>query len=430
MTYYTQNEKELIKRKLTSVVKSEYGPDRKYQFYKDDWSVPLIWGMENLQNFKPDNFKTTKINDIHCNIKLKPLQMDCMKQIDLQFKREIGGGIINLSTGSGKTVISLYTIAKYKLKTLIIVNTVELMNQWKTSIAKFLPGVSVGTIRGNTFDKDCDVTIGMLQTISMRVEYNKEMFKDFTLLFIDECHHLSSEVFSEALFKCRSRYSFGLSATITRKDGLEFVFHYHLGVVIFSDASNGSSKQKSKVKKIDYKGKSSISKCLFNGKPKISTMITNISEDMDRNKVIADELLSLDEDRRVLVLSDRVHQLEILNKLLGPEKSGIFTGKTTKLDKEVAKTKNILLATYNIASEGFDHPVLNTLLFATPRTNVIQSIGRIYRKIHKIEPIIIDIVDDFSIFPYQYKKRNKIYTEHLNLHVQYEKEDTSICLFE
>jgi superfamily II DNA or RNA helicase len=430
MTSYTQGERELIKRELTCIVKSDYGPDKKYQFYKDDWTIPLVWGMRNIKTFKPPNFETTKTSNFHCNISLKPLQLECMKEIDLQFAKDIGGGIINLSTGSGKTVLSLYTISKYKLKTLIIVNTVELMNQWIQSIKKFLGSVRIGIIRGDRFDKDCDITIGMLQTISMRAQYTKEMFKDFSLLFIDECHHLSSEVFSEALFKCRSKYSFGLSATITRKDGLEFVFRYHLGDVIFSDSNRGSSKQKSTIKQIPFKGESSIEKRLFNGKPKISTMITNISDDPKRNKLIAETLLALEDARRVLVLSDRLHQLQVLHKLLGPEKSGIFVGKTTKEDKEVAKTKKIMLATYNIASEGFDHPVLNTLLFATPRTNVIQSVGRIYRKTHKIEPMIIDIVDDFSIFPYQYKKRAKIYAEHLNIKGDHSQPDNDVCLFE
>jgi superfamily II DNA or RNA helicase len=299
------------------------------------------------------------------------------------------------------------------------------MNQWAESIKKFFGEIEIGIIRGNRFDKHCDITIGMLHTISMRKEYTRESFSDFSLCFIDECHHLSSEVFSEALFKCRTKYNFGLSATINRKDGLEFVFSYHLGDVIFSDKFMNNSKQETSIKKIDYVGESSVAKSLFNGKPKISTMITNISQDPERNKMIVRELLSLDDTRRVLVLSDRLSQIKILHEMLGDELSGIFVGKTDKESKQISKTKKILLATYNIASEGFDHPVLNTLLFATPRTNIIQSIGRIYRKIHDVKPLIIDIVDGFSIFPYQFRKRKIIYNQQLN---KPNKEDE--CLFD
>jgi superfamily II DNA or RNA helicase len=78
-------------------------------------------------------------------------------------------------------------------------------------------------------------------------------------------------------------------------------------------------------------------------------------------------------------------------------------------EKKISKSKRVLLATYHIASVGFDHPKLNGIVFSTPRSEITQAVGRIYRKIHEITPIIIDVVDTFSIFPYQYKKRKKLY---------------------
>lgn len=423
---YTAEETTFIKKSLTAVVMSDYGPPKTYTFYKKDGSLPLVWAMENIKSYPIPKFNIVKTKDMKCEVTLKKIQEDCMKEIDKQFKGDIGGGIINLGTGKGKTVLSLYTIAKYRMKTLIIVNTVELLEQWKSSIAKFLNITNVGIIRGDRFDKECDITIGMVQTISMRKEYTRDHFKEFTLCFIDECHHLSSEVFSEALFKCRNKYTFGLSATVERKDGLEYVFRYHIGDIIFSD--NSKVKQKSTINVLTFKGKSSVEKKLFNGKPKISTMITNLSEDRERNKLIVDTLRSLEPNRKVLVLSDRISQIKILHEMLGDTLSGVFIGKTSKEDKIASKKKKILLATYNIASEGFDHPELNTLLFATPRSNIVQAIGRIYRKLHEIEPMIIDIVDEFSIFPYQYKKRRTIYKEHI--FTEGSKNTEAICLFD
>lgn len=425
---YTKEEISLIKKELTYNLKSDYGPSKTLIFYKKDGRLPLVWAIENIKSYKKPLLKEVKIKELPDGIKLKPLQEECMKEVDVQFKKDIGGGIINLSTGSGKTVLSLYIISKYRLKTLVIVNTVELMEQWKESIKKFLGNIEVGVIRGDRFDRNTPITIGMLQTISKRKEYTRSLFEDFSLCFIDECHHLSSEVFSEALFKCRAKYTFGLSATVERKDGLEFVFKYHLGDVIFSDSSHGS-KQRSIVDKIIFKGKSSIPKYLFNGNPKISTMITSISEDEERNALIVNTLKGLNDNRRVLVLSDRINQLQILHRKLGGELSGLFIGKTSKEDKITSKTKKILLATYNIASEGFDHPALNTLLFATPRSNIVQSIGRIYRKKHEIEPMIIDIIDDFSIFPYQFKKRLAIYSKHISFENK-DKKEQNVCLFD
>ena len=63
---------------------------------------------------------------------------------------------------------------------------------------------------------------------------------------------------------------------------------------------------------------------------------------------------------------------------------------------------------------------LNTLILATPKKNIIQSIGRIMRKPIKegdVNPLIVDIIDDLSVFPNwsnpstKYYKTNK-YTIH------------------
>ena len=44
-------------------------------------------------------------------------------------------------------------------------------------------------------------------------------------------------------------------------------------------------------------------------------------------------------------------------------------------------------------------------IFASPRSDIVQSIGRILRKKHETNPICWDIVYDFSVFPKQYTKR-------------------------
>ena len=71
-----------------------------------------------------------------------------------------------------------------------------------------------------------------------------------------------------------------------------------------------------------------------------------------------------------------------------------------------------------MANEGLDIPSLNGLVLATPKSDIIQSIGRICRQKHEnIDPLIIDIVDSFSIFENQGRKRLKVY-EKKNYDVQ------------
>ena len=70
----------------------------------------------------------------------------------------------------------------------------------------------------------------------------------------------------------------------------------------------------------------------------------------------------------------------------------------------------ILLGTYPMANEGLDIPSLNGLVLSTPKSDIIQSVGRICRMKHdNIQPLIIDMVDIFSIFEIQSRKRFSVY---------------------
>lgn len=92
-----------------------------------------------------------------------------------------------------------------------------------------------------------------------------------------------------------------------------------------------------------------------------------------------------DSNRFILILSDRISQLEWFEKALNewPTKfiHGYYIGgmKQTKLDDNADKCQ-ILLATYQMASEAFSVKKLNTVILATPRKNVEQSTGRIFRQ--------------------------------------------------
>ena len=117
----------------------------------------------------------------------------------------VGGGLIELNCGGGKTVCALNIISQLQKKTIIIVHKEFLMNQWIERIHQFLPGTRIGKIQGQILDVDNkDIVIGMLQSLSMK-EYPASVFESFGLTIIDEVHHISSEVFSNCLFKIVTR---------------------------------------------------------------------------------------------------------------------------------------------------------------------------------------------------------------------------------
>ena len=156
--------------------------------------------------------------------------------------KQSNGGIISLPCGGGKTIVALYLIAELKKKTIIVVHKEFLMNQWKERIKTFLPNARVGTIQASVIDIDNkDIVICMLQSISMK-EYDKDQFDCFGFTIVDECHHISSEVFSRALPKLTSTYTLGLSATPKRQDGMTKVFLWFLGPMVFKGEPNKKKK--------------------------------------------------------------------------------------------------------------------------------------------------------------------------------------------
>ena len=347
------------------------------------------------------------------SIKLRPgTQEDCLNKCILELNKPFGGGIINLSTGTGKTIVSLQLISVLKQPTLIIVNKLELIEQWKKEIAKFIPGIRIGLIQGANYDIiDKDIVLGMVQSIAIKKTLTVNSFKMFKMCIIDEIHNISSEVFSNIIFKVRPQFLFGLTGTLERKDGLHKLIHWYLGDIIYSNVSS-EKKQGTEIQVYRYRGPSSNVVYLRDLKTAaVSTMLSNIALDKPRNKLIISILkeLTRDPERQVLLISDRIAQLQYLNASLS--NSALYIGKMKTAELEESKKSQILLATYKLASEGFSLAKLNCLVFATPRSSITQAVGRIYRQNHTVKPIIIDIQDDFSIFKSQYYRRRKIYKD-------------------
>ncbi len=150
--------------------------------------------------------------------------MELLKYLKYINNLEQGGGLLDLPCAWGKTSASLYIISQLKKKTIVIVHKEFLMNQWIERIQQFLPNAKIGKIQGQVIDiEGKDIVLGMLQSLSMK-DYPASMFDSFGLTIIDEVHHISSEVFSCALFKLVTKYTLGLSATMNRSDGTTKVF--------------------------------------------------------------------------------------------------------------------------------------------------------------------------------------------------------------
>ena len=421
---YTQEKIKEIKSKCTMIPKCNFGdfdqiPIKLYIETDNLLVLPFYFAKEyfcldlNLVQKKLDNY--TQINVFDTDIILRPDQQKVLSVCEQELAKDIGGGILTLGTAFGKTILSLKMFSYFKLKTIVVVNTVQLINQWIDNIRRHIPGARIGILRGTKIQlHDVDIVLATIQSITIKKSITHTDFSTFGMCIIDEIHNIASNVFSSIMFKIRPKLMFGLTATLERKDEMHHLIHYYIGDVIYSNIAT-NKKQPSIIHVYKYTGASSVEYKLRDQiTANVSKMLTNIAQDNERNILllgIIKELL-LDPERYILVISDRLYILHFLNKMI-PD-SGLIIGKITKEQSEINKQKRVVLGIYKLANEGFNVPNLNTLVFATPRSSIEQSIGRIYRKEHTVVPIIVDIQDSFSLFVGQYYKRMKIYKEKIN----------------
>ena len=334
---------------------------------------------------------------------------------------EKGGGLISLKCGGGKTVLALYIIAMLQKKTIVIVHKDFLMTQWRDRIQQFLPEARIGKIQQNTIDiENKDIVLAMVQSLSQK-EYDSKVFSSFGLAIFDECHHLGAEVFSKSMAKVASKYMLGLSATPDRKDGLRKVFEWFIGPMVY--CTKEKNKDYIETRLYEYYDEDPIYskiELLYNKKPCLPRMINNICDHLPRNLFINDIIKSeYEKGRKILVLSDRREHLnrtqKWCNENISNDVAGQYIGGLKPSELRDSQEKDIILGTFSMASEGMDIPKLNTIILASPKSDVVQSVGRILREkanVRKFHPLVIDFKDthpNLSIFNRQCDKRITYY---------------------
>ena len=280
--------------------------------------VPRFFGIDTYG--VPNNLKISHGDDI--TITFNGSLRDYQENIVNIYKKNVnnqdgGGGLLEVPCGRGKTVIALKLISELKKKTLVIVHKGFLVDQWIERIEQFLPDAKIGKIQGQIIDIDNkDIVIGMLQSLSMK-DYPSDIFSTFGLTIVDECHHISSEVFSRSLLKIITKYCLGLSATMQRKDGLTKVFKMFLGEIIYKEKREGDDGVL--VKAIEYKtNDNEFNETVYDyrGNPAFSTMISKLCTYNRRSEFILDVLkneMNEKKNQQIMILAHNKNLLVYLH---------------------------------------------------------------------------------------------------------------------
>jgi superfamily II DNA or RNA helicase len=373
----------------------------KFKVYLESSSklyIPKYYGLEQLGYAKSLIGECGEMIDLKFNGELRTEQKSIMEDFLKDFLKN-SGGILNLRTGGGKTAMALYIVSLLKKKTLIVVHKEFLLNQWVSRITQFLPNCRIGIIQSNKLQiENCDIVIGMLQSLSQR-SYPDGTFDSFGLNVLDEVHNFSANCFSRCLPKISTQFNLGLSATVQRKDGMEKILHWHIGPV-FEVGQSAESIGEIRCYMVPFKDPE-YQQTFFNarGNANLPKMVTRLVESPKREAFILTLIKHLHGlGRKTLVLSERRSQVDNLSLKLNS--MGITNGKCLGgIKQEVLEhsiEQSVLLATYSYVQEAFDVPELNTLILASPKTDVVQAVGRILRQEphkRKFIPLIVDIVD-------------------------------------
>ena len=350
----------------------------------------------NLVKYKIiDNRVFEKIETKRILFTLRAEQEDAIKEI-----LKYDSSICVAPPGFGKTLIGAKIFEQRAVKTLIIVNKNMLLDQWisrfvdyfgyKKSDIGFL-GKSQNRLNGN-------IDIATMQSLNNI----PELVENYTQVIVDECHHIPALTFEQIVKNFKGKYILGLSATPNRKDELDPILYQQLGNISYEYKKPKTHTNRLLVIKTEFTSSAD----------NYAAIINELVSNEDRNRQIV-KTIKENIDRKILLLSDRIEHLNLLENILKEEKIDFVSVHGSQNKKEQVenmqkvKTSSLILATSSFFGEGIDFPHLNTIIFATPISfygRLIQYLGRIGRG--NQECLAIDFLDSKNVMLNStYKKR-------------------------
>lgn len=337
------------------------------------------------------------------SIPLRPWQEPAVEQI-----LEKQDGIWKAPAGSGKTVGVLEAIRRVAGRAIVLVNTKDIMWQWKDRAKQFLgEDYPIGFIGDGDFIISDHLTIAMVQTLHARYEMllAQGFFDHFTFMCLDECHHATAETFNRVVNSFSSAIRIGVSATPDKTGDFNLATKV-LGPIFHEthkrDVSNLITPDVFRIPTNFWFRYTAASGRRPSNYPQLLDTLIN---DADRNiLIIKSIMIEAVQDVHCLVITKRlehVNNLAIMLKMAGYKGEMLrLTGKDSNEDrKRVVRTASekpcVIFST--LADEALDIPRLDRLFLVFPQRNpglITQQVGRVERKCDgKTDAKIFDFCD-------------------------------------
>ncbi len=348
-------------------------------------------------------------------------------------------GVVVIPAGGGKTFTALAAVAQIGQPTLILVHTIDLLDQWREAVEEML-GIEAGTVSSRAKSGELVVSpvsfenpiaLGTVQTLSRKSSDElRSFFYRFGCMILDEGHHAPATTFDRIIGLCPAKYRLALTATPERADGLTQKLTDTFGPVIHETDQRALLDQGYLVPARIHEIHTAFT-FPYGGAADWQALADALAGSAARNRQILDLLAQLydDPDRVILVLSGRVedHLVPLYEAAAERGIQGeLLVGKVKKdtrrlIRKSVRAGAVRVLFASTVADEGLNIPELNTLLLTFPaksESRVEQRVGRVMRACPgKERGEVFDFVDsgvvhvggDSKPLVRQYNQRKKAY---------------------
>ncbi len=310
-------------------------------------------------------------------------------------------GVIEAGTGSGKTVMALALIAIRRQPTLVLVHTKELLYQWQERVCQFMD-LEPGLVGDGKFVV-APLTIAIVNSARKRVGM---LVPHFGHLIVDECHRVPTSLFTDVVSRFDCHYLLGLSATAFRSDSeMTKLIYFFMGDRLHQ-VDQDELKATGAILAPQIIRRTTSFTYRYRGD--YQALVKALVEHEGRNRQILHDILQVAGEvagGTSLVVSDRVshcrflaeklHQKGVRVELLHGQLSA--DARHEIVEAVQAGAVEVLVATLQLISEGFDCPDLSTLFLTTPISfegRLLQVIGRIMRPAPSKRARVFDYIDE------------------------------------